>query len=112
MRCQEMSRQMPTPQEMPERSPARLAWPSLLLGLLILAVMTVFPSIATDATGRADHPAALLLFAAMSAGFVRGVGFIPLHLIARMLLSSSAAFILFLLAILRLQQIGRLDLVF
>lgn len=89
-----------------------LAWLPLLLGLLILVVMTILPAVATDATGKADHPAALLLFAAMSAGFVRGVGFIPKNLVGRVLLSGPASFILILLAGLRLMQNGRLPAIF
>ena len=35
-----------------------------LLGLTLLALLTVWPAIATDGAGRADHPMALLLLRA------------------------------------------------
>lgn len=84
-----------------------LAWLPLGIALLILVLMTVLPGIATDAAGHADHPAALLLFWSMSAGFVRGVGFVPLHWLPRWLLSATACVAAFTLAIIRLDSIGR-----
>lgn len=57
--------------------PARLHAPSLLVALLIMVVGTAYPLLLRDATGHADHLLATLLFAAMAAGFVRGVGFVP-----------------------------------
>ena len=38
---------------------------------------TVYPQAMSNAAGRADHGIAALMFWAMSAGFVRGVGFLP-----------------------------------
>ena len=38
---------------------------------------TLYPPLMADAAGRADHGLAMALFWAMSAGFVRGVGFVP-----------------------------------
>lgn len=85
-----------------------IAWLPLSVGLGLLLAMTVLPGIATDAAGRADHPAAMLLFWSMSAGFVRGVGFVPYHWIPRLLLSSAACLVAIALALLRLQFLGRL----
>jgi predicted membrane protein len=85
-----------------------IAWLPLSVGLGLLMVMTVLPSIATNAAGRADHPAALLLFWSMSAGFVRGVGFVPYHPVPRLLLSAVACLIALGLALLRLHFLGRL----
>ena len=85
-----------------------IAWLPLSLGLGLLMVMTVLPGIATDAAGRADHTAAMLLFWSMSAGFVRGVGFVPYHWVPRLLLSAAACLIAFGLALLRLHLLGRL----
>ncbi len=96
----------------PPARPAGLAWLPLLLALLILIVMTILPGIATDPLGHADHTAALLLLATMSAGFVRGVGFIPHNLPARVLLSAPATGIYALLAALRLMQLGKLPAIF
>jgi len=77
------------------------------IALLILVVMTVLPGIATDAAGHADHPAAMLLFWSMSAGFVRGVGFVPLHWLPRWLFSAGASVAALLLSLVRLDAIGR-----
>jgi len=85
-----------------------IAWLPLAVGLGLLMVMTVLPGIATDAAGRADHTAAMLLFWSMSAGFVRGVGFLPYHPVPRLLLSSAACLIALGLALLRLYFLGRL----
>ena len=59
------------------RAPARIHMPSLAVGLLIMIGGTVYPPLMADAAGKADHSLALALFWAMSAGFVRGVGFVP-----------------------------------
>ena len=82
----------------------------LAVALVLMVVMTFLPMVATDAHGKADHPAALLIFWAMSAGFVRGVGFIPLHWLPRLLLSGYACAIALALALLRLYLIGTITL--
>lgn len=84
-----------------------LAFLPLAVGLVLLVVMTILPGIATDAGGQADHPAALLIFWSMSAGFVRGVGFIPRHWLPRLLLSSLACGLALGLALVRLALLGR-----
>lgn len=88
--------------------PARpgLAGLPLTIAVLILVVMTILPGIATDATGHADHTAAMLLFWSMSAGFVRGVGFVPVHWLPRWLLSATACVAALILAVIRLDGIG------
>lgn len=58
-------------------TPARVHLPSLLVALLIMVVGSVYPLLFADAQGRADHGLAMALFWAMSAGLVRGVGFVP-----------------------------------
>ena len=83
-----------------------MAWLPLTIALLILVVMTALPGIATNAAGHADHPAAMLLFWSMSAGFVRGVGFVPLHWLPRWLLSTTACVAALILAVIRLDSIG------
>jgi predicted membrane protein len=87
-----------------------MAFLPLGIALILLVLMTILPSVATDAHGKADHPAALLIFWAMSAGFVRGVGFIPLHWLPRLLLSGYACTISLALAFVRLYVMGRIDL--
>lgn len=54
-----------------------LHWPSLMVALLIMLGGTVYPWWMTQHDGRPDHAVATALLMAMSAGFVRGVGFVP-----------------------------------
>ncbi len=75
---------------------------SLLTGILLIVLLTVFPQVAMDRWGVADHLAALLLLWSMSAGLVSGVGFVPLHGLPRLLLSSQACLFALVLALLRI----------
>jgi predicted membrane protein len=62
----------------PQREPAtRLHWPCLLTALAIMLAGTAYPPLFADGRGGADHGLAMLLFWAMSAGFVAGLGFVP-----------------------------------
>ena len=56
---------------------SRVHLPSLLAALAIMLVGSVYPLLFADAAGKADHGLAMALFWAMSAGLVRGVGFVP-----------------------------------
>ena len=58
-------------------SASRIRWPSLATGLAIMFGGTLYPPLMIDAAGHADYRVALLLLLAMSAGLVRGVGFVP-----------------------------------
>jgi len=80
----------------------------LLTALALMLLMTALPNLATDRQGQADHPVALLIFWAMSAGFVRGVGFIPQHALPRLFFSAVACALALLLALARLAWLGRL----
>ncbi|MEY8876550.1 MAG: cyd operon YbgE family protein [Leptothrix sp. (in: b-proteobacteria)] len=85
----------PTRIDLAPRHPASppdpgLHLPALAVGLAIMLGATAYPFMMANAAGRADHRLALLLLWAMSAGFVRGVGFIPRHRLARALLSGWA----------------------
>lgn len=71
-------------------SQTRVAIIPLLVALSIMLGISIWPRSLTRTDGQADHIAAVLLFWAMSAGFVRGVGFIPQHKIFRWLLSGTA----------------------
>lgn len=71
-------------------APTSLHWPSLAAGLVLMLAGTAYPLVFARADGHADHGLALLLFWAMSAGFVRGVGFIPRHRAWRLLFSGWA----------------------
>jgi cyd operon protein YbgE len=80
----------------------RLAWLPLLAAIVITLAITADPRLLADGQGGADHPAAMALFWAMSAGFVRGVGFMPRHLLWRGLFSGWACLAGIVLALLRL----------
>lgn len=80
------------PDASPNPPPAGLHWPSLLLGLAIMLAGTLYPLLFADASGQADHRLATLIFWAMSAGLIRGVGYIPAHWLWRWLFSAAAAF--------------------
>lgn len=66
---------------------------SLLAALAIMIGGTVYPLVFADHNGKADHTLAFTLFWAMSAGLVRGVGFIPQHRLWKMLFSGWACFV-------------------
>ena len=79
--------------------------PSLAAALLIMIAGTLYPPLMADAAGKADHGLAMALFWAMSAGFVRGVGFVPRLWVWRALFSGwSCAAALLLAAVLKLQH--------
>ncbi len=89
----------------PVAAPARIHLPSLAVGLLIMVGGTLYPPLMADASGRADHNLAMALFWAMSAGFVRGVGFVPRRRAWRALFSGwSCAAALLLATALELQH--------
>jgi predicted membrane protein len=62
-------------------------WASLLVAIAIMLVGSVYPLLFMGANGKADHALAMALFWAMSAGLVRGVGFVPRALAWRLLFS-------------------------
>lgn len=64
--------------------------PSLAAGLAIMVVGTVYPPLMAKTAGGADHVLATLLLWAMSAGLVRGVGFVPRHAALRWIFSGWA----------------------
>lgn len=67
-----------------------LHWPSLLLGLGVMLVGSIYPIAFAGADGKADHQLALLVFWAMGAGLIRGVGYIPHRRVWRWLFSGWA----------------------
>jgi len=77
---------------------SRLHAPSLLVAIAIMLAVTLYPPLVADGSGRADHALAGWLFWAMSAGFVRGVGFVPRHRAVRWLLSGVAVALSLVLA--------------
>ena len=85
--------------------PSRVHLPSLAVALIIMVGGTVYPPLMADAAGSADHALAMALFWAMSAGFIRGVGFVPRWRVWRWLFSGwSCAAALSLAVVLKLQH--------
>lgn len=74
----------------PPRELLRMHWPSFLVGLVIMVAGSIYPFMFAKSDGRADHALAGALFWAMSAGFVRGIGFLPRHRLVRWLFSGWA----------------------
>ncbi len=62
----------------------------LVVALVIMVVGSVYPVLFAGADGAVDHRLALALVWAMSAGFVRGVGFVPRAGLPRWMLSAPA----------------------
>ncbi|AOY96421.1 hypothetical protein BKK79_33160 [Cupriavidus sp. USMAA2-4] len=85
-----------------EQSPAgqaRLHLACLGAALLLMVGATVYPQAMSNAAGQADHGIAALMFWAMSAGFVRGVGFLPRFWLWRWLFSGWACALALALAV-------------
>ena len=74
-----------SPSELPH--PSSIHLPSLMVAIAIMLVGSIYPLLFTRANGSVDHSLATALFWAMSAGFVRGVGFVPHARIWRLLFS-------------------------
>ena len=70
-----------------------VAWLPLAIAIALTLLLTVYPPILTTPAGKADHAAATLALWAMSAGFIRGVGFVPRHVVPRLLFSTTACLV-------------------
>ena len=68
----------------------RVHVPALLVAVVIMLVGSVYPLLFADAAGKADHGLAMALFWSMSAGLVRGVGYVPRTAVWRWLFSGWA----------------------
>ncbi|MDO8449746.1 MAG: cyd operon YbgE family protein [Rhodoferax sp.] len=66
---------------------ASIHLPSLSVALAIMLVGSIYPLLFADVNGKADHGLAMALFWAMSAGLVRGVGFVPRARLWRLMFS-------------------------
>ena len=78
---------------------AGLAILPLTIGIVITLGLTIYPLAMANAEGKADHLAATLALWAMSAGFVRGVGFVPRNHGLRLVFSTSACVLALALSI-------------
>ncbi len=72
--------------------------PSLLVALSIMLGGSIYPVLMMRADRSANHALALALFWAMSAGMVRGVGFVPRAWVWRALFSGWSCLAALLLA--------------
>ena len=68
-------------------SPSAMHFASLLAALAIMLAGTMYPPLLARANGTVDHNLLMALFWAMSAGLVRGVGFVPRALTWKLLFS-------------------------
>jgi predicted membrane protein len=78
---------------------SRLAILPLLIGIGLTLVLTIYPLVLASGQGKANHLAAMLAFWSMSAGYVRGVGFVPIRRIWRLLFSTGACLVSLLAAL-------------
>jgi predicted membrane protein len=86
----------------PPRNSGGWSFISLLVGISVTLLITVYPHAAAREDGSADMMAAAFLFWAMSAGFVRGVGFIPRNKILAVIFSLPAALLALAVGVARL----------
>ncbi|MDO9113503.1 MAG: cyd operon YbgE family protein [Polaromonas sp.] len=77
---------------------AAIHLPSLITAVAIMLTGSVYPLLFAGPDGKADHGLAMALFWAMSAGLVRGVGFVPRARLWRLLFSGWSCVVALLLA--------------
>ena len=70
-----------------------LAFLPLTVAIALMLALTFVPMLLTRPDGSVHHGATILLAWAMSAGFVRGVGFVPRHPVLRRLFSTAACMV-------------------
>lgn len=77
----------------------------LFIAIGITLAIVIYPHLLANSQQKADQFAAMLMFWSMSAGYVRGVGFIPRNKILRWLLGGTACFVALALAIIRINLV-------
>ena len=65
----------------------------LIIAIALTLLLTIYPPILTTPAGKADHAAATLALWSMSAGFIRGVGFVPRNRLLRIVFSTAACLV-------------------
>ena len=70
-----------------------IAWLPLVCAIGIMLLLSIYPTILVRAGGHVDKIASYLLFWAMAAGYVRGVGFIPKSRILATIFSSASCYL-------------------
>lgn len=80
-------------------SQAKMSWPSLILGLGIMVVISIYPLAFANKFGKVNHTALMFLMWSMMAGIIHGVGFIPKNKTLQFSFSGFTAFIVFIFAV-------------
>lgn len=65
------------PEDSAKTGVTRMHIPCLTLGIVCMLLGSFVPTVFADGQGQPDHAIATLVFWSMSAGFIRGLGFIP-----------------------------------
>ena len=82
-----LTRELASDDATPVAVHAAIHLPSLIAARSIMLGGTIYPFLMTRSDGTANHSLALALLWAMSAGLVRGVGFVPRAWVWRLLFS-------------------------
>ena len=93
-----LTRELASDDATPVAVHAAIHLPSLIAALSIMLGGSIYPFLMMRADGTANHALALALFWAMSAGMVRGVGFVPRAWVWRLLFSGWSCLAALLLA--------------
>ena len=89
---------MSSPQSTDPTKHAKFHIPALMLGIILMLLGSFVPTVFADGQGKPDHTIATLVFWSMSAGFIRGLGFIPKHWFFRWIFGGWAALLTFVAA--------------
>lgn len=81
---------------------ARISWFPLVIAMFITLALSIYPPLLTTRLGHPDHLGAMLAFWSMSAGYVRGVGYVPQLMVLRLALSAYACLLALILALWRI----------
>ena len=79
-------------------TPTPMHWPSLGVALAIMLAGSIYPLLLANSNGSVNHGLLMALFWAMSAGLVRGVGFVPRAFVWKLLFSGWSCLAALLLA--------------
>lgn len=84
-----------------ERPRNGISWLPLLCAISIMLALSIYPNVLVRTNGTVDRIASYLLFWSMSAGFIRGVGFIPRQQLLALLFSGPACIAALIFSILQ-----------
>jgi predicted membrane protein len=81
---------------------AQVSWIPLICAVGIMIALSIYPGFLVKPTGDVDRISAYLFFWSMTAGFIRGVGFIPKTLLLAIIFSGPACLITFTVSVVNL----------